>query len=198
MMITVASFKGGVGKTTAAIHIAGYLSQKGKTLLVDGDPNRSCLDWARSGHLPFKVIDQTKILSQDSFGFDHIVVDTKARPDKKDLQVLAEGCDLLVVPTTPDALSLQATLKLLQAIQGYKKVNFKLLLSIVPPPPSHDAADAKEVLEANGMSVFKTQIRRYVAYRKAPLQGLLVSDTKDPRAREAWNDYQELGKEILP
>ncbi len=197
MMVTVASFKGGVGKTTAAIHIAGYLSTKGKTLLVDGDPNRSCVDWAAPGHLPFTVIDEAKLLKKDSFGFDHIVVDTKARPDEDDLRVLAEGCDLLIVPTTPDALSLQATLKLLQALRKYKNVNLKLLLTIVPPPPSHDGNDAKNILESNGMPVFETYIRRYTAHRKAPLQGLLVSEIKDPKAKDAWKDYENLGKEIL-
>jgi chromosome partitioning protein len=198
MKITVASFKGGVGKTTAAMHIAGYLSSKGSTLLVDGDPNRSCVDWAAAGKLPFKVIDENNLLKKESFGFEHYVVDTKARPEEKDLKVLAEGCDLLIVPTTPDALSLQATLKLLKAIRGYKGVNMKLLLTIVPPPPSHDGTDAKLVLENNGMPVFKTFVRRYVAHRKAPLQGVLVSDVKDSKANDAWNDYLELGKEILP
>ena len=42
MIITVAGFKGGVGKTTTAIHLACYFAQQSeKTLLVDGDPNRS-------------------------------------------------------------------------------------------------------------------------------------------------------------
>ena len=79
MMITVASFKGGVGKTTAAIHIAGYLSQKGKTLLVDGDPNRSCVDWAQAGKLPFTVIDEKKILAETSLGsvsYTHLTLPT--------------------------------------------------------------------------------------------------------------------------
>ena len=38
--------------------------------------------------------------------FEHIVIDTQARPTEEDLRALAEGCDLLIVPLTPDALSL--------------------------------------------------------------------------------------------
>lgn len=40
MIITVASFKGGVGKTTSAVHLAAYFQQDKPTLLIDGDPNR--------------------------------------------------------------------------------------------------------------------------------------------------------------
>ena len=46
MIITVTSYKGGVGKTTTAIHLATYLQSLAPTLLVDGDGIRSAPDGA--------------------------------------------------------------------------------------------------------------------------------------------------------
>ena len=106
MLITVAGFLGGIGKTTTAVHLACYFSQLGKTLLVDGDPNRSATGWGKrgEGNFPFKVVDlmQAALYSPK---YEHIVIDTAARPDEDELQALADGCNLLVLPTTPDALA---------------------------------------------------------------------------------------------
>jgi chromosome partitioning protein len=103
VIITLASFKGGVAKTTSAIHLACYFSNLGSTLLVDGDPNRSATGWAKRGELPFKVVDLLQA-PMHSRNFEHVVIDTAARPSREDLEALADGCNLLVLPTTPDAL----------------------------------------------------------------------------------------------
>jgi chromosome partitioning protein len=196
MIITVANFKGGVGKTTTAIHLAGYLAEKDKTLLVDGDQNMSSLEWSEAGNFDFKVINPLE-LKKEAKNFAHIVIDTEARPKQSDLEVLSKISDLLIIPTTPDALSIKATVKTFRAMQELDSKDFKILVTMCPPPPSHDGEDAKKFLIKNGLPVFKTQIRRYTAYRKASLEGKLVSEVKNPYARIAWNDYKKVAQEIL-
>jgi cellulose biosynthesis protein BcsQ len=105
IIATIAGFKGGVGKSTTAVHLAAYLNAKAPTLLIDGDPNRSVTGWAKRGGLPFQVIDERQA-ARFARDYQHVVIDTQARPSREDLEVLAGGCDILVIPSTPDALAL--------------------------------------------------------------------------------------------
>src|SRR5947199_9526586 len=58
MYITVTHYKGGVGKTTTAVHLAAYLQQQAPTLFIDGDPVRSATKWAAKGKgMPFAIVD---------------------------------------------------------------------------------------------------------------------------------------------
>jgi chromosome partitioning protein len=198
MIITVTSFKGGVGKTTVAVHLAGVLQKKGKTLLIDGDPNRSSLEWSRDGNLPFTVIDEKqapKYIRDGSFKF--ILIDTQVRPDEAELKDLSEGCDLLIIPATTDALSLKATLKMLSALKNLEAENYKILLSAIPPPPSKEGIEAQSEIKNNGLPIFETMVTRYTAFKKAAMQGVLVKDVKDDHALESWRAIENIGREIL-
>jgi chromosome partitioning protein len=196
MIITVASFKGGVGKTTTAVHIASYLQTKAPTLLVDGDPNRSASGWARRGSLPFRVIDERQS-ARFAREYDHIVIDTQARPTREDLEALTGGCDLLVIPSTPDSLALEALALTVDTLRAIGTDKYKVLLTVIPPKPNRDAEDAREMLTEAGFPLFHGGIRRFIAFQRAALNGVIVSQVNDTNAEEGWNDYQAIGEEIL-
>ena len=194
MLVTCASAKGGVGKTTSSIHIAALLAQHDRTLLIDGDPNHSALKWAKSGRLPFQVVD-LMAASRHTRNYEHIVFDTPARPKQDDLEALVDGCDLLIIPTMPDILSIDATLETVAMLDALKCDRYRILLTIVPPAPRKTGAQAREALSE--LPLFPQSIREFAAYEKAALEGVVVHQVKDRNARIAWNDFQALGKEIL-
>lgn len=196
MIITVASFKGGVGKTTTAVHLAAILQGQKDTLLIDGDPNRSASGWAKRGALPFRVVDERQA-ARFSRDYQNVVIDTQARPSQEDLEALAGGCDLLVIPSTPDALSLDALTLTVHALQNLAPSRYRILLTMVPPKPSRDGEEAREMLEESKLPLFSSSIRRISAFQKAALQGVPVCNVKDPRAELGWQDYVAVGEEMM-
>jgi chromosome partitioning protein len=194
MVISVASYKGGVGKTTTAIHLAAYFQSLGPTLLLDGDLNRSSLRWAEPGKLPFTVVDHRQAAMYIN-RFQHVVVDTQARPDEADMKVLAGSCDLLVLPCTPDAISLQVLGDTVAALRKIGADNWRILLTIVPPKPNRDGDEAREYITNAGWPVFTSSIRRLIAFQRAALEGVSVADVD--RKNLGWADYVSAGEQIL-
>lgn len=201
MILTVASYKGGVGKTTTAVHLAAYLQQRAPTLLIDGDPNRSATGWAGRGTLPFKVIDERQA-ARYARDFEHVVIDTEARPDEEDLHALVDGCDLLVIPSTPDALALDALMLTVGALRKLGSAGavprYRVLLTVIPPRPSRDGDEARVMLAESALPVFEGGVRRFAAFQKAALAGVPVHAVSDARAAEAWADYCAVGAQIVP
>lgn len=196
MIVTVASFKGGVGKTTTAVHLAAYLQSSGGTMLVDGDPNRSATKWAKRGRFPFQVIDHRQGIRRAG-DFVHSVIDTEAHPSREDMEALAEGCDLLIIPSTPDRLSLDALVDTVTVLQSLGSKRYRILLTMVPPPPSRAGELARGVLTEAGFPLFEGSVRRYTAFQTASDLGVIVSEVKDARAAAGWADYQKIGAEVM-
>ncbi len=108
-IITVATPKGGSGKTTISIILAGELSNQGfKTLIIDTDKQQSAIRWHQktlsnnSRQENLEVLASTepsKIVSllDENSHFDVIIVDTAGFADQLTF-ALSSITDLLVIP----------------------------------------------------------------------------------------------------
>lgn len=196
MILSVAGYKGGTAKTSTSVALAGLLNERAPTLLADGDANRSALQWASHGNLPFKVVDERQAIRHVR-DYEHVVIDTAARPSTDDIKEIAAISDLIVLPTVPEALAMGA---LLQTVDDLTRLapdaQYRALVTIIPPKPSRDGEEAQQALRDAGVPVFHIAIRRAVAMQRASLSGLLPRDVDDPRAAALWGDYQALLAEI--
>lgn len=197
MIVTVASYKGGVGKTTTAVHLAAYLQTLAPTLLLDGDDTRNATAWSQRGNgFPFKVADEVQA-ARYARDFTHTVIDTGQRPKQVDLRALSEGCDLLVIPAVPASLDTDGLVITLQALQEIGSANYRVLLTKVPPPPEPEGPQLRADLIAQGIPLFAGDIPRLKAFEKAAAVGVAVSDVKGVSAKRAWKAYQDAGKELM-
>lgn len=197
MILTITSYKGGVGKTTSAVHLAAYLQTLAPTLLLDGDQTKNATAWSQRGKgFPFRVagIDQAAKLARD---FEHIVIDTGQRPSLEDLKAAADGCDLLVIPAVPASLDTDGLGQTIRALQQIGTGAYRVLLTKVPPPPEKEAAELREFLTGLSVPMFQAEVPELKAFKKAASAGQIVNQTSDRNAARAWQAYAAAGKEIL-
>jgi chromosome partitioning protein len=124
--IALVQRKGGVGKTTLAVSLAGEYAKRGaQTLLVDADPQCSACHWAELARLPFAVhqssltdVNQAREWANNLRRLltEVMVIDTA--PSDFAVSASVEVADLLVVPCTPSTLDLESTLRTLEIIHA--------------------------------------------------------------------------------
>jgi chromosome partitioning protein len=186
MIVAISGFKGGVAKTTTALHLAGYFSTQGETMLVDADPNRSALRFTDlSNELPFTIMPSKAAMKHLQQGrFKHVIFDTPGNPDEDDLLEIARGVDLMILPTIPDRMSFDPLLQLEPKLRG---ANYRVLVTIAPSYPERDGELVREALQEAGLPTFQTVIHRRAAFKHASNEGRLVQNS----------EYESLGDEVM-
>ena len=118
--IVVLNPKGGSGKTTIAINLASYLASRGHTpVLMDFDPQGSTLRWVRKrkpAQAPIHVIAAFEKDTRTTRAFQlrvpdvatHVVVDTPAALDSRQLADMTRDADKIIVPFLPSDIDIHA------------------------------------------------------------------------------------------
>lgn len=201
MVITVSAYKGGTGKTTTALHVAGVLGSQAPTLLVDRDRVPSALRWYRKSPAdswPFQAVssrDATPELIRDYRQRGHVIFDTPAGPDPEEIVAFGQHSDLVLIPTTPDALAIEALVDTVRDLRD-AGVLFRVALVMVPPFPSQQGRKARSAFQGARLPVLQAEVPRAAAFHHAALQGVLVRDVKDRRAAALWSAYEDMAAEI--
>ncbi len=121
--ILVANPKGGSGKTTLSVNIAGFLANRGRHVaMLDLDRQQSATVWldSRPDHLPhIRTLGSKK---GEAHGNDILVIDSPAGLHGKNLAHAVKLADQIIVPVTPSLFDLNASQDFLKILVEEKKV----------------------------------------------------------------------------
>ena len=201
MFITVCGQKGGVAKTCTSIHLASVWHSEGKKVcIVDADKNRSALAYSSRGNLPFPVFPVSSA-AKASRSSEIVITDGQASSDQEELKHLAYGSDLVILPTTAKARSVELTVELANLLSDLK-VNHAVVIVKVDFRQQKAAQQAKAALENFGLYVFETFIPLLSAFDKAEASGNAVFEAvddlgrSDPRRMTGWSAYCSIASQI--
>lgn len=179
MKIAVVNLKGGTAKTTSAMFLAAALARRGRTLLVDCDPQGSALSWSETAEadgyeLPFAMMgmptkDVHRKLSRVVGDYDHLVVDTPPGEIAITRSAL-RAAEVALVATSPSVMDVsrfRPTLDLLADVEDLNEDLAYYVLITRTRRISREGRDARQVMEGMGLPVLKTEIPQLSFYSEA-------------------------------
>jgi chromosome partitioning protein len=203
-VISLLNQKGGVGKTTLAIHIAdAFTRRKQKVLLVDADPQASALDWAaaRQGEPRFPVIGLPKAsihkeLPVIAKGFDWVILDGPPRVyDVARSAIMAS--DAVFIPVQPSPYDVWAANEILELFKDSDVYRPEVKRAFIINRKIANTAigrDVNSALAEYAPPVLKSAVCQRVSFADSATLGKTVFDN-DPEGQAA-KEIMALVKEV--
>jgi chromosome partitioning protein len=207
MIYAVVNTKGGVGKTTTAVHLATMFAKLDKTLLIDGDPQASAASWAawRRDNPQYTSSPTTTCLAgkailaegkQLANGFKHVVVDAGGRDSVglRSALLLAQMAIIPIGASNLDAAAMTDLMTVVELARDYNpELDVRVLLTRVDPR-TKDAEDMLEFLAEQKLKVLQTKVCERVAFRRAIGEGAIVHELG--RDQAAISEMDAFFKEV--
>lgn len=207
MIIAVANSKGGVGKSTLAVHLAAWLDKQGhRVTLADCDTQQSSSQWIREAapqvktlcmRDPDTIINELPQLAQET---DYVVADGPGSLAETSRALLLVA-DQAIVPCKASMLEIRALDAATKVLRQAQKIRVgppkaTIVLSMVGKNYrlTQDMREAAALLKLPITPTFMT-LRQI--YADAPGQAAVVWHMGS-RAREAAVEVDRLFRELLP
>ena len=209
-VIAVVNQKGGAGKSTITMHLAGSLGRKEyKVLVVDADSQGTATRWAASASddVPFPAAVNGLSAAEDKVhrevakfvdDYHFIVIDCPPAVESIIPQSALLIADLALVPVIPSPPDLWAAVGIRRLIESTRMSNPDLKAQLVIndlEPNTTVAQKVRDILPEFGIALMKSVVHHRTAYRQAAAYGTTVHTLK--RAKAAAAEIECLTTEII-